>query len=404
MTLGIVYHMPFWRGTGGELREAEGSFARYVDSLAPYFDRIVLCVPFRDDTSDDGTAIAASNVTVAPLVAFDGPAQFYLRLPAMLGGIARFVRGIDLLHGRVPTPAAVFAFAFARLLRRRSFVLVVGDLEALRASMPYRGLKKLLWRAYTAFEERNVQWMVDRSVAFANGAALAAKHSRPGRPVIETRTSTIRLEDVRFRPDTCVASRVRLLTVSRIDPRKGLRILPDAIARIVAAGVDAAIDIVGPPVGAPGGVEQRAIVESSAALGVADRVRCAGAVPLARLLPMYRDYDVFVLPTLPGEGIPRVLLEAMANGLPVVTTAVAGIPSLIVDEENGLLIADPTAASIASAVVRVVTDGALRRRVIAAGYDTARSHTVDAQAARMMADVAARLTITLRTPLPVPAS
>ena len=42
-------------------------------------------------------------------------------------------------------------------------------------------------------------------------------------------------------------------------------------------------------------------------------------------MPLYRDYDLFVLPTLPGEGIPRVLLEAMAAGLPIVTTRVAGI-------------------------------------------------------------------------------
>ena len=40
MKLGIVYHMPFWRAADGTLREVEGSFARYVDSLAPYFDEI----------------------------------------------------------------------------------------------------------------------------------------------------------------------------------------------------------------------------------------------------------------------------------------------------------------------------------------------------------------------------
>ena len=45
MKLGIVYHMPFWREADGTLREIEGSFARYVDSLAPYFDEISLCVP-----------------------------------------------------------------------------------------------------------------------------------------------------------------------------------------------------------------------------------------------------------------------------------------------------------------------------------------------------------------------
>src|SRR5580765_6135628 len=49
VTLGIVYHMPFWRAPDGTLRELEGSFARYVDSLASYFDEISLCVPWLED-------------------------------------------------------------------------------------------------------------------------------------------------------------------------------------------------------------------------------------------------------------------------------------------------------------------------------------------------------------------
>ena len=54
MKLGIVYHMPFWRAADGTLRELEGSFARYVDSLAPYFDEISLCVPTLDAPSGAG--------------------------------------------------------------------------------------------------------------------------------------------------------------------------------------------------------------------------------------------------------------------------------------------------------------------------------------------------------------
>ncbi len=69
-------------------------------------------------------------------------------------------------------------------------------------------------------------------------------------------------------------------------------------------------------------------------------------MPLDRLLPMYRDYDVFVLPTLPGEGIPRVLLEAMTAGLPIVTTRVAGIPSLVTHEVNGWLVEQPTVDAV----------------------------------------------------------
>src|SRR5882762_5614872 len=163
VTLGIVYHMPFWRGPDGTLRELEGSFARYVDSLAPYFDEISLCVPVLRHPAGEGTPIRSSNVTLAPLPAFDGPVQFYPRLASVLPRLMRWGRRIDLLHCRVPSPAAVFAFAIARLLRRPVFLLVVGDLRALLPSMPYRGVKRGLWRAYTEFEERNIQWMANHS-------------------------------------------------------------------------------------------------------------------------------------------------------------------------------------------------------------------------------------------------
>ena len=404
MRLGIVYHMPFWRDGDGHLREVEGSFARYVDSLAPYFDEIVLCVPVLDQARGEGTVVRSSNVTLAPLVNFDGPMHFYPRLPRLLPRIFRFARSVDVLHCRVPTPAAIFAFLFARWLGRPAFVLVVGDLAALRDSVPYRGLKQKLWRAYTAFEERNVQWMANGSLAFANGGALARKHSRAGRPVLETRTTTIGRADVASREDTCVAGTVRILTVSRIDPRKGLGILPDAISRLQAKGFDAVLDIVGPAVGAPGEAEQRAIAARAVALGVEGRVRLLGAVPLDRLLPLYRDYDLFVLPTLPGEGIPRVLLEAMTSGVPVVTTRVAGIPSLVTHELNGLLVDEPTPTAIADALVRLLSDANLRRRLIANGYETARAHTLEAQAASMMREVSTRLHVTLRGPMTQPAA
>ena len=403
MKLGLVYHMPFWRAADGTLREVEGSFARYVDSLAPYFDEVVLAVPVLDSARGAGTPIRAANVTLAPLPHFDGPVHFYPRLASIVPRLARFVRGVDVLHARVPTPAAIFAFRLARLFGRPSFVLVVGDLAALAATMPYRGVKKALWRMYTAFEERNVQWIADRALTFANGAALARKHSRPGRAVVETRTTTIGTADLSSRDDTCAAGHVRLLSVSRIDPRKGLRVLPDVVRELSARGIDVSLDIVGPAVGAPGEAEQRAIAARAAAVGVADRVRLAGAVPLERLLPLYRDYDVFVLPTLPGEGIPRVLLEAMTGGLPVVTTRVAGIPGLVTHELNGLLVDEPTVGAIADAVQRIVVDGGRRRRLIATGYETARAHTLEAQAARMMREVSSRLGLRLRQPAVVPA-
>ena len=404
MKLGIVYHMPFWRAADGSLREVEGSFARYVDSLAPYFDEISLCVPVLAEGRGEGTPIRASNVTLAALPAFDGPVHFYPQLPGLLPRLWRWARGLDMLHCRIPSPAAAFAFGLARLASRPAFVLVVGDLQALLPTMPYRGVKRVLWRAYTAFEEWNVQWMTDRSLAFANGAALAAKHSRPGHAVVETTTTTISAGDIATRFDTCTGPAVRLLSVSRIDPRKGLRVLPEVVQRLRAAGLAVSLDIVGPAVGRPGEEERTNILADAARLGVGAQVRALGPVPLDRLLPMYRDYDLFVLPTLPGEGIPRVLLEAMTGGVPIVTTRVAGIPGLISHEVNGWLVDAPTADAVTAALTRIIGSAPLRQRLIANGYETARGFTLEAQAARMMSEVSARLRVTLKQPATVPAA
>ena len=396
MKLGIVYHMPFWKAADGSLWEGEGSFARYVDSLAPYFDEVSLCVPVRPTPGPEGTRVRSANVRLIDFPFFDGPRQFYPVLGAARRALRDWVPTVDVLNCRVPTPAGWFAFREARRAGVPVFLLVVGDLRAVAPTLPYRGLKRLLFGVYTEFEEWALDRMTRGAITFANGAGLATKHRRPGVDVIETKTSTINADDIQTRTDTCQRAPVRILTVSRIDPRKGLRCLPDAVAALRAAGRDVELVIVGPVVGAPGEAERAAIEESARRQGVGDRVRCAGAIPLDRLLPMYRDHDLFVLPTGPGEGIPRVLLEAMSGGLPVLTTKVAGIPSLIADGQNGLFIDTPTGAGVAAAVSRMLDDGALRRRLIQGGYETARAHTVDAQAAQLMGSVAARLGVELR--------
>jgi glycosyltransferase involved in cell wall biosynthesis len=95
-------------------------------------------------------------------------------------------------------------------------------------------------------------------------------------------------------------------------------------------------------------------------------------------------------------------MEAMANGLPVVTTNVAGIASLVRDGENGILVQEASPAAIASAVSRLMATPVLRQRLIEAGYETARAHTLERQAAEMMRVVTAELGIQPRATLERP--
>ena len=395
MTLGILYHMPFWQAADGSLWEAEGSFARYVESLAPYFDHIVLCVPVHDRPQPSGSKLRATNVSLAPLPYFPGPKQFYPKLLQMWPRLRAWVDRCDVINLRVPSPAAYFAYRFARARRKPVFLLVVGDLQALLPHLGYRGLTRALYARYVAFEERALRIMTAAALTFVNGAALRQKHEGAARRIHETRTSTLAAGDIASRTDALTSPRVRLLTVSRIDPRKGLRVLPAVIAALRDAGHDVTLDIVGPAVGQNGEAEREAIVDEARLLGISDEIRLRGAIALDQLMPLYREFDAFVLPTKPGEGIPRVLLEAMANGLPVITTEVAGIGSLIAHERNGLLVDGGSAPAIAAAVTRLIEDAPLRRRLIDNGYETARAHTVERQAEQMMSTTARELGLTL---------
>jgi glycosyltransferase involved in cell wall biosynthesis len=398
VTLGILYHMPFWQTADGALWEAEGSFARYVDSIAPYFDRVILAVPVFDTPPASGSRVRAPNVTLAPLPYFPGPRQFYPKLLSMRSRLRQWVDQCDVIHLRVPSPAAIFAFRIAEASRKPIFLLVVGDYEALLPHLGYRGIKQVLFSRYVAFEEWALRYMTRRALTFANGASLRAKHERDGATVHETKTTTLSLADFSTRTDTCAGSRIRLLCVSRVDPRKGLRSLPAVIRDLAAAGHDVTLDIVGPTIGLIGESEREAIASAAQGSGVADRVHLRGAVALDQLLPLYREFDLFVLPTRPGEGIPRVLMEAMAAGLPIVTTDVAGISSLISNGENGLLVPEGSSQGMVDAVRSLITTPSLRQELIQNGYATAKAHTLERQAASLMQVVAAECGVPIHRP------
>jgi glycosyltransferase involved in cell wall biosynthesis len=114
--------------------------------------------------------------------------------------------------------------------------------------------------------------------------------------------------------------------------------------------------------------DKRTVIQAEIArLGVADRVQLLGAVPHEDVRRRLQQSDVFVLPCIDlrgqGEhidGIPVALMEAMAQGMPVVSTAISGIPELIEDGVSGLLVPEKGEFELAEALKRVIRDSQLR--------------------------------------------
>ncbi len=155
--------------------------------------------------------------------------------------------------------------------------------------------------------------------------------------------------------------RMAIGSAGRLTAEKDFEGLVRAVARLVSDGVDAELVLVGE------GDRRPALEALAAELGLGDRVRLLGY--RADMPEVYQALDVFALNSL-REGLPNVLLEALALEVPVVATRVAGIPRLIEHEANGLLVGPEADDELAAAIRRLLGDGELRRRLAAAGRRT----------------------------------
>jgi glycosyltransferase involved in cell wall biosynthesis len=169
---------------------------------------------------------------------------------------------------------------------------------------------------------------------------------------------------------TGVAEPLRVVSVGRQVPKKGFDVLLRATALLRDRGVPVAVVLVG-ETGDATPVIQGLLDE----LDLRDVVEVRGPCGQAELLGLYREATVFALACRVADdgdrdGIPNVLVEAMAAGLPVVTTAVSGIPELVHDGRNGLLVPPDEPEALARAIIRVADDGALQERLAREGPET----------------------------------
>ncbi|HSL81291.1 MAG TPA: glycosyltransferase family 4 protein, partial [Thermoanaerobaculia bacterium] len=151
-----------------------------------------------------------------------------------------------------------------------------------------------------------------------------------------------------------------VLFAGRFRTRKAVAVLLEAFARLLREHPGAALVLAGDG-------EQRGALEARAErLGIAGAVRFAGVQPRDALPAWYAAADLFCLPSL-YEGFPLAILEAMAAGLPVVATAVAGVPEAVVDGVTGRLVPPEDAAALARALAELAADPERARRMGDAG-------------------------------------
>ena len=247
-------------------------------------------------------------------------------------------------------PSGPVALATRRLLGKPYVVSLRGS-DVPRPEIGSSALSPFLRLAL-----RRVCGSASAVTAVSGGLRSAALAAAPGLDVLVI-PNGVDLD--RFRPaeDSRPPGRVRLLYVGRLREFKGVRILLSAFASMARRAEQAVeLHLVGD------GPDRATLERLSSRLGITERVRFHGWVAYARITDFYHRADCLVLPSF-VEGMPNVVLEAMACGLPVVGTDVAGTRELIRDGEEGRLVPRRNAEALGAALLQLVSDTKLRRRM-----------------------------------------
>ncbi|HEX9037921.1 MAG TPA: glycosyltransferase [Ktedonobacterales bacterium] len=160
-----------------------------------------------------------------------------------------------------------------------------------------------------------------------------------------------------------------ILAVGRLVEKKGLSYLVEACALLQSRGAAFRCQIVG------SGPLKRDLEEQTAAAGLNGRVELLGARTQEELVGIYQEAMAVALPSVilengDRDGIPNVLVEAMSMGIPVVATSVSGIPELIEDGRDGLLVEPRQPERLADALDSLLNDKQLRERLGANAHET----------------------------------
>ncbi|MGI9086905.1 MAG: glycosyltransferase family 4 protein [Chthoniobacterales bacterium] len=174
------------------------------------------------------------------------------------------------------------------------------------------------------------------------------------------------IEPARFRAADFASEVPLILSIGRLIEKKGFGNLIQACASLTSRGVNFRCEIIG-----EGPLEETLRVQT-AALGLQDRVQLAGPRTQTQIVERLAAATVFVLPCVRDEkgdmdNLPTVIMEAMAAGLPVVSTNLAGIPEMVLPEATGLLVRPHDPEALAGAVARILSEPALARSYGASG-------------------------------------
>jgi glycosyltransferase involved in cell wall biosynthesis len=274
--------------------------------------------------------------------------------------IVRELRRADGIHAPIPGDVGTVGMLGAWLGGKPLFVRYCGN-----------------WLTLKTTADRFWHWFMERvaggrNVMLATGGADVPPSAKTPNMHWIFSTSLTRSEmcELAAREIRLAPNQLRLIIVGRQEGAKGTDILIRALALIHRAHPEAALDVVGDGSAVP------ALKKLAADMGIEGKVEFHGKVNHDEVIRLLRTAQVFCFPTQ-SEGFPKVVLEALACGLPVVATPVSVLPQLL-GNGCGRLVAETTPEALARAIEGVVADRSRYAAMSRKAIETAQQYSLEA--------------------------
>lgn len=375
MRVGVYSDMVFHRDEAG--LSTDKAFIRLVVELAPRLGGVVLFGRLHPRPGRAPYAVPPEYVRFVALPHYARVANLGRVLAALPRSTRAFRAELDSLDAALVFGPHPLAFAFAMLTRRARVPLVLGVrhdyAEYVRHRLPGRGWG---WATTAARAiDLGYRGLARSAPAIVVGPELARRYA-PGAPVLETGVSLVSAHDVVTAEQALArdwSGELRCLAVGRLASEKNPLLLVEIIAALLRNNPRWRLVVAGD------GPMRPALEASIAARGLEAAVEVLGEVPNGPALwDLYRSSHAFLHVSL-TEGLPQVLVEAQAAGLPVVATDVGSVAAALGHGGRGLIVAPRDAPAAARALAQLAIDPELRRRLALAGVEHARTQTLEEQ-------------------------
>lgn len=328
--------------------------------------------------------VEIDNITVLVRPGYGTAISFYTKLPVMFFkyfvNLLEHIRKSDIVILVMPACTAPMSYMIARIYRRPIAVYVVGDVEeVVKSNYNYSRQLRLLSNIVSRWEFFFTKYISRRHTTFVLGKKIREKMELEGISAIPAMTSLILDKDIHL-PDKNQSKIItlRLVSVGRLSVEKGFDTALWVVSQLVKNGFDVHYTIVGE------GDNREHLLKIAKELNVTENLDLVGRLSFERInSEIFPKSNIFLLPSL-SEGMPKVLLEAMSAGLPVIASDVGGVSEIIGEnEERGWLIKADDILDMFHRIVECANSPDIRDKKLQAAYKYIKQHTLNVEAEKI---------------------